>query len=307
LEQLVTKKSSKAIFEKLNPDQGHSIRVFSWQKNLADVAVHLKSGKMLRYEGFGNSWHYHPEIELNLLLEGKGLLFVGDYVGYFEAPDAILLGSNLPHYWKASGDVKGIAVQFLASKGSVLWAVPEFASLQALFYSSSQGLRFSGQILKSLSQRMLGLPDKMPLQRLAAFLDLLDELNQSSEDERVCLSRQPMSLSTDNQAAVSRVIDTLLLKFAQDLSLQDALELSGLSRATFHRHFKAATGSTFNSYLNAIRLQEARRLLLDSKESITRIAFDTGFRNLSHFNAMFKRQFACSPSDLRLRYKESGI
>src|ERR1700735_2296865 len=55
-----------------------------------------------------NRWHYHAEVELIIFHQGSGTQFVGDHIKRFQPGDIILVGSNLPHYWRfddaASGD-----------------------------------------------------------------------------------------------------------------------------------------------------------------------------------------------------------
>src|SRR6185312_11730808 len=45
-------------------------------------------------------WHYHPEIELIYFHKGSGMQFVGDSIKRFERDSIVLIGANLPHYWK---------------------------------------------------------------------------------------------------------------------------------------------------------------------------------------------------------------
>ena len=62
------------------------------------------------------------------------------------------------------------------------------------------------------------------------------------------------------------------------------------------------TGSTFTEYVVEQRLVRAHRLLTDARPSdqtLTAIAFDVGFGDLSYFNRAFRRRFGASPSDLR--------
>ena len=47
-----------------------------------------------------NRWHYHSEVELIHFKKGSGTQFVGDSIKEFKAGDVVLIGSNLPHYWK---------------------------------------------------------------------------------------------------------------------------------------------------------------------------------------------------------------
>ena len=47
-----------------------------------------------------NRWHYHAEIELIHFKKGEGTQFIGDSIKQFKAGDVVLVGSNLPHYWR---------------------------------------------------------------------------------------------------------------------------------------------------------------------------------------------------------------
>jgi len=52
--------------------------------------------------GFPNPlvrWHYHEEYELHLILQTRGKVFVGDYIGHFEPGHLVLTGPRLPHNW----------------------------------------------------------------------------------------------------------------------------------------------------------------------------------------------------------------
>ena len=44
--------------------------------------------------------HYHPDYEINLVMDTYGSRIVGDSVEAFEALDLIMIGPNLPHAWK---------------------------------------------------------------------------------------------------------------------------------------------------------------------------------------------------------------
>ena len=53
---------------------------------------------------FYNRWHYHPEIELVHIQQGSGTQFSGDSIQRFEPGDVLLVGTDLPHYWRCDGD-----------------------------------------------------------------------------------------------------------------------------------------------------------------------------------------------------------
>jgi mannose-6-phosphate isomerase-like protein (cupin superfamily) len=50
---------------------------------------------------FYDKLHQHPEWQLTLILEGRGQLMVGDYLGRFEPGEIYLLGTNVPHVFRS--------------------------------------------------------------------------------------------------------------------------------------------------------------------------------------------------------------
>src|SRR5450755_1757056 len=61
---------------------------------------HSFSVRRDRAPNAGNRWHFHPEVELIHIKNGQGVQFVGDSMKRFKSGDVVLVGSNLPHYWK---------------------------------------------------------------------------------------------------------------------------------------------------------------------------------------------------------------
>lgn len=84
-------------------------------------------------------------------------------------------------------------------------------------------------------------------------------------------------------------------------------DLDGICRH-FHRSpshvshtFKKNSGMTLRAYCNKLRLEKAERMLLSTDFSVTRIAFETGFGDVSHFINLFRKKYGASP----LAYRKS--
>ncbi len=63
--------------------------------------------------------------------------------------------------------------------------------------------------------------------------------------------------------------------------------------------FQRTFGTTLMRYVTQQRLSHAQRLLLTTRESITNIAFGSGFGSLSRFNEAFRQSFGCTPREYR--------
>jgi AraC-like DNA-binding protein len=88
------------------------------------------------------------------------------------------------------------------------------------------------------------------------------------------------------------------------IELEDAAEQAGLSPFHFLRLFSNVLGVTPHQYLVRSRLRHAARLLADDERTITDVAFDVGFGDLSNFVRTFHRTAGVSP--LRFRQASRG-
>jgi len=76
-----------------------------------------------------------------------------------------------------------------------------------------------------------------------------------------------------------------------------------VSRRTFTRRFRAATGRTPMHYVQAIRVERARQLLEATALPVTEIAARVGYADVSHFNRVFRRETDLTPGAYRRRFR----
>lgn len=283
---------------------GQSVRVLLWDGDLVDMWCLDEDGTRVPYRGAGSLWHFHPDLELTLITRGAGTLCVGDHIGRFSAPDCVLLGRDVPHVWRSAGALAGISLQFPLEALGGLAALPEFGRLDQLWARARYGLRWQGASAARLHAQLDGLDGQPALARLAACLAIVDTMARAPLADAAQLSgRLLVQEHAPRTAALTRVLDHVMENFSEELELADMVRLSGMAQATFCRQFAKATGRTFTAYLNAIRIQEVRRALLESERSVTDIAFGAGFSNLSHFHAVFRAAAGCTPLAFRKAHR----
>ena len=78
-----------------------------------------------------------------------------------------------------------------------------------------------------------------------------------------------------------------------------------MNNSYFCRRFKKAFGCRFSDYLQAYRLEKSRLSLANSSDSITDIAFRTGFSGCSYFSKIFKEHFEISPLAYRKKHSDN--
>jgi len=128
------------------------------------------------------------------------------------------------------------------------------------------------------------------------ILRLLHDIYQD-----ITLHRKPVP-NSPHYARLKRCIDHLHNNFTARICLEDIAKVTELSPTYFHRIFTETFGITPNAYLNHIRLNRAKELLVRTSEPISRIAQLCGFENPAYFSYVFKREQQCSPSEFRQRH-----
>lgn len=94
-------------------------------------------------------------------------------------------------------------------------------------------------------------------------------------------------------------IDYIQEHFASHLSVDELAHACNLSVSALERRFKKHLKKTPHQYITEVRLDHAKRLLLETEKGIGTIALETGFADHSHFTRAFSKHFGQSPSTLR--------
>src|SRR5262245_11728171 len=102
-----------------------------------------------------------------------------------------------------------------------------------------------------------------------------------------------------HRRAVERVITTARERLCEPISLRDMSRVAYLSTFHFNRVFHQITGLPPNKFIAAMRLDEAKRLLLNTNFSITDICFEVGYNSLSTFTRYFTQRVGLGPREFR--------
>src|SRR6185436_14165991 len=103
----------------------------------------------------------------------------------------------------------------------------------------------------------------------------------------------------ESKAAVEQVVGWMRQHHEEEISIEEIAERAGVSPFCFLRSFRRWTGVTPALFLSALRLEEAKRLLLTTERSVTDICFDVGYNSLGTFTTRFTQLVGLSPARLR--------
>ncbi|WP_212003008.1 GyrI-like domain-containing protein [Chitinophaga sp. HK235] len=117
--------------------------------------------------------------------------------------------------------------------------------------------------------------------------------------------------SSSNLHCVYNTLHFIEKNYDQPISIKQLEEVSHYSYRNIQRIFKYTCGETIGAYQKRLRVENAYKLMLYTKENITSIALKVGFANLSSFSKAFKQQFNCSPKEAKsnktLLFSEADI
>ncbi len=108
-------------------------------------------------------------------------------------------------------------------------------------------------------------------------------------------------VNTKNASIVRKTINYINSNFADKISLEETATKMFLSPSYFSRLFKKETGENFNHYLNIVRIEESKKLLVNKNVKIAEVAQMVGFEDQSYYTKVFKKLTKVSP----LKYREN--
>ncbi|MGG1923122.1 AraC family transcriptional regulator [Chryseobacterium sp. NRRL B-14798] len=97
------------------------------------------------------------------------------------------------------------------------------------------------------------------------------------------------------------VRDYIVKNLNADSSLNDLAHLVGTNEFTLKKGFKEIFGTTVFGFWNDLKMEQAKKMLLDSDLNISEISDHIGYKNPRHFSSAFKRKFNILPSQIRSR------
>lgn len=247
--------------------------------------------------------HWHSHWKINYVAGGSGLCIINGTTYTIQQGDIVLIPPQQLHRVCGTDQLLMDAFHFEVSIQLNSWWGQETSSY----------LHHIGQAVPHVLQRSLlqcGLLSDMLMdikneldQREAGFTTIVQAqyirfftlINRYASRPHAAFSPSP-SRGVQTIKEVIRVMESQL---AYPWTLKKLSDLAHLSPSRFSALFQQTLGTSPLDYLIRLRLAYAAQLLTSSTEKIIEIAAESGFRNLSNFNRLFKDHFQMSPSELR--------
>lgn len=111
------------------------------------------------------------------------------------------------------------------------------------------------------------------------------------------------SLAFTGMQALKTPVEYVRSNFMKDICVVELAEIAHLSVSALERRFKKYLHKTPKQFINEIRLEHARKLLVETTLPVALVASESGFSDPSYFTRQFSRLFGLIPSEFRKNYQ----
>lgn len=247
--------------------------------------------------------HFHPEYELNLVIDSKGKRIIGDSILEYDSPDLVLIGPNTPHAWTGNNNHNNPHVITIQFDGNVLsekmlsknYALP----LKNLLEKAKRGILFHRKTVNNVQKRIETLSEIQGFDAFISLLSILYDLSISRNQSLLASQGYVGQFDLNQSQRISKVVNYIQENLLNDIRIKQVADLVNMSETAFSHFFKKRTQRSFSDYLTDMRISYAARLILETDRNISEVCFMSGFNNLSNFNRTFKSRYMCTPGEMR--------
>lgn len=258
-----------------------------------------------RKKDFDFPLHYHEEMELNFISNASGARrVVGDHIEEIGDIELVLIGSNLPHVWethKLNGkEIHEVTIQFHKDLfDEKFLRRHQLRVIRDMLEKAKCGILFSGDTAKAIGPRLIRLNKQHGFDSVLELMSILHDLSTSRNMRTLSDSTFSQAEFSYTSRRIEKVMEYINLNFDKPVSLSEVAKIANMTEVSFSRFFKNRTGASFIDSLIEIRLGHASRKLIDTSETISEVAYNCGFNNISNFNRIFKKKKGCTPTEFR--------
>ena len=278
----------KAVFEKVNIEEGTSITAFRVDADQFEVP-----------------WHFHPELELTYIQAGTGMRYVGNHISDFGPGDLILTGPDLPHCWINSdtgeGPSSAIVVQWYAG---LFDHTPEFGAIRNLLGPAGRGLQFHADHLTRIRSKLMEMPKLDGFDRFWTLAGILKQLAGATAPSLLAGDTYAYDLTTSTNDRLQHIQDFVRREYRKKIRLGEVAAELHMTEQSFSRFFSRVMKRPFFVFLNEYRCNRASRLLLETDLQVAEIGYQCGYESLPFFYQQFKKYKGHSPLGFRKMYRQ---
>lgn len=264
----------------------------------------LWSGKY--YQHWEVELHSHSYWQIISVLKGKGVIQIGEEQIHFSERNVFLIHPHATHaILRNTPDEQPqmMDIKFAVADGPLAADLSKLPpQLDDSFFPEFQ--YYFDRILRESEENL-----PYSYDRICMFfgLALTTLLRKGNAEEVQSTRNSPEELRVAHVGGVDMQVITQYINqnYASPVSLEELARVAIVSKSTLIHAFKLAFNTTPIKYINRVRLEKAKSLLLNTDSSISEISEMVGFQSLHYFSRYFKSHEDISPVEYRQRYSKN--
>lgn len=148
----------------------------------------------------------------------------------------------------------------------------------------------------------------IPFPTNSAIIEFIEKQNYLYEIIRFFSEQFEMITNSTGNPSRDTVLDDILYyidhNYKTNIKLETIAPLFGYNSAYLGKIFTKSTGENFNSYVDHMRIEHSKELLMENRLKVYEIAEQVGYKNVDYFHKKFKKYVGMSPAEYRKTIEE---
>ena len=266
---------------------------FECKRILVENIANSREKLLIRRKQLKNyDLHWHDCFEIELLLRGSAVQVLNGQRYEMQPGDIYLLNPTDFHSIETEGAVvynimfseemldEDVLQKILSIDKNIIFRLSqhelhsaEFMISQMLYEFENTAI-YSDSVIKNLMECL--------------FILILRKCGLSERESEV-----------GENDSIRKSVLYLHSRFRDNPTLEQVASVAGLNKNYFSGLFHESTGKTYKEYLNSLKLEHAKKLVITSNIPVTEICYASGFNSLTNFLRVFKEAYSFSPTAMR--------
>lgn len=232
---------------------------------------------------------HNNQIEILFIVKGNGNIIIGDKSYFFEEGSMFIFDGTIPHYIlpDKNSEYKRNKLVLNKSKLSLLINKNEYECMH--FNNDKNMYKKIDDIFKKISDCLDNV--EFVFKKISLVFDLI----------HICFSYNENSIP-NSKGLIYDIMNYVNDNIRYCITIDEVAKYCHISKYHMCRKFKEQTGTTIYNYITTQRIYLAKKLLEETSKTISDIAMECGFSNISHFTNTFKKETNLKPTQYRLTY-----
>lgn len=245
--------------------------------------------------------HYHEYFELLYIINGNCDIIINNNMYSVKSGTIAFIPANVLHKTSYYGDVRPerIYIEFVEEYVSDIIGT----YIEHFFFTNGKIISIPLELRDEITNDMKVMLEEYKSNHFmkermlkSLFQIFMIKLMRYEQDFKIY---EVTDLVPAPELTIQKVMDYITNHYCENITLEELADIAHLNASYLSKKFKDINGVGFKEYINMLRIQYAKELLINSELSILEVAFKCGYDSANYFGDVFKRLAGISPSQYR--------